>query len=362
MSQQVWRAYAIADEFRKRQITVALGGIHASVLPEEALQHADTVFIGEAENTWPQYLEDLNTGKAESIYRNESLFDLSQSKTPRYELINYNLLRSREDTIRLIPVQATRGCPHDCSFCIVPEFYGRCIRKKEPDQVVQDIEKIKALNYNSMLLFVDDNLFVDKKYIKPLLSKITPLKVNYIAQTDIRVAQDDELLQLAYNSGCNLMLIGFESIDSTNLRDVNQNSWKLKQLDNYRDSIRKIQEHGIIVFGSFIVGFDHDNSSTFHQIRDFVKENKISAHFTVLTALPGSRLYKQFRSENRFSQEVYWDNMSFYSLSHDHPNLSKNEAENGIVWLYDEVYSDDVVIDRYQAMKRNYKNLPGRWL
>jgi radical SAM superfamily enzyme YgiQ (UPF0313 family) len=213
-----------------------------------------------------------------------------------------------------------------------------------------------------MLLFVDDNLFVDKKYIKPLLSKITPLKVNYIAQTDIRVAQDDELLQLAYNSGCNLMLIGFESIDSTNLRDVNQNSWKLKQLDNYRDSIRKIQEHGIIVFGSFIVGFDHDNSSTFHQIRDFVKENKISAHFTVLTALPGSRLYKQFRSENRFSQEVYWDNMSFYSLSHDHPNLSKNEAENGIVWLYDEVYSDDVVIDRYQAMKRNYKNLPGRWL
>jgi radical SAM superfamily enzyme YgiQ (UPF0313 family) len=268
---------------------------------------------------------------------------------------------AREDAIRLIPVQATRGCPHDCNFCIVPDYYGKCIRKKEINQVVRDIERIKELNYNSMLLFVDDNLFVDRKYIKALLREIRHLRISYIAQTDIRVAQDEELLELAYQSGCNLMLIGFESVDSDNLRDLNSNNWKLKQLETYTESIRRIQEHGIIVFGSFIVGFDHDTTDSFTKICDFVTANHISAHFTILTALPGSRLYTQFLNEHRFSRETFWDNLSFYSLSFKHPHLSNAEAEKGIVWLYDEAYKDDVVLDRYRHMMQHYKKLPPRW-
>lgn len=361
MSQQAWRAYAIAAEFRKRGIPVVMGGIHASVMPEEALQHVDTVFIGEAENTWPQFLNDLAQGNPQQIYKGEALSDLHHAKTPRYDLIRYDRLMAREDAIRLIPVQATRGCPHDCNFCIVPDFYGKCIRKKDISQVVRDIERIKELNYNSMLLFVDDNLFVDRKYIKALLREIRQLRISYIAQTDIRVAQDEELLELAYQSGCNLMLIGFESIDSENLRDLNSNNWKLKQLETYTDSIRNIQKHGIIVFGSFIVGFDHDTVNTFTKIRDFVTTNHISAHFTILTALPGSRLYTQFLNEHRFSRETFWDNLSFYSLSFNHPNLSNTEAEKGIVWLYDEVYQDEVVMQRYRHMMQHYKKLPPRW-
>jgi len=362
MTQQAYRAYAIAVEFRKRNIPVVMGGIHASVLPDEALQHVDTVFVGESEDQWAIYLNDLENGTAKKIYRNDALFDLGNARIPKYNLVNYVAFRSKDTYIRLMPVQATRGCPHDCSFCIVPDLYGKCIRKKSISQVVKEIEHLKELHFDSLILFVDDNLFVDRRYIKTLMKELTPLKISYIAQTDISVAKDHELLELAYNSGCVLMLIGFESIDSHNLEEINNNKWKMKQLASYTSSINKIQEHGIIVFGSFIVGFENDDPKTFEKIRDFVIGNNISAHFTMLTALPGSRLYTQFKSENRFFRDVFWDDLSFYNLNFRHKALNRDYVEKGIVWLYDEVYSDENVIKRYRYMMQSFKNLPGRWI
>lgn len=362
MTQQAFRAYNIAFEFRKRRIPVVMGGIHASVMPEEALQHVDSVFIGESEEQWKIYLNDLKTGAVKRIYKGDSLFDLQKSKIPKYELINYDVFKLKESFIRLIPVQATRGCPHDCSFCIVPDFYGKCIRKKSISQVVKEIEYVKELKYDSLFLFVDDNLFVDRKYIKTLMKELIPLKISYIAQTDINVANDDELLELAYKSGCILMLIGFESIDSINLSEINANKWKMRQLDSYAANINKIHEKGIIVFGSFIVGFENDDSSTFQKIRDFVIENNISAHFTMLTALPGSRLYKQFKTENRFIKDVFWDDLSFYNLNFNHKHINKEMTEKGMVWLYDEVYNDENAIKRYRHMMQFFKKLPGRWI
>jgi radical SAM superfamily enzyme YgiQ (UPF0313 family) len=362
MTQQAFRAYNIAFEFRKRNIPVVMGGIHASVMPEEALQHVDSIFIGESEEQWKIYIDDLKTGAVKRIYQSDTLFDLEKSVIPKYELINYDVFKLKDSFIRLIPVQATRGCPHDCSFCIVPDFYGRCIRKKNISQVIKEIEYVKKLNYDSLFLFVDDNLFVDRKYIKTLMKELIPLKISYIAQTDIKVANDDELLELAYKSGCILMLIGFESIDSINLSEINVNKWKMRQLDSYTSSINKIQEQGIIVFGSFIVGFEHDDASTFQKIRDFVIRNNMSAHFTMLTALPGSRLYKQFKTENRFIKDVFWDDLSFYNLNFNHKHINKEMAEKGIVWLYDEVYNDENAINRYRHMMQLFKQLPGRWI
>jgi radical SAM superfamily enzyme YgiQ (UPF0313 family) len=361
MSQQAYRAYEIAGRFRKNKIPVVMGGIHASVLPDEALMHVDTVFIGEAEENWPLYLKELQSGNERNVYKSTSLFKFDSICIPRYELINYELFKKMEAFIRLMSVQATRGCPHDCNFCIVPDFYGRSLRKKPIDQVISEIQYIKNLNFNSMLLFVDDNLFVDRKYSKALLRELIPLKVNYIAQTDIQVANDEELLELAYRSGCNLMLIGFESLDSSNLSDINRNKWKMKQLQSYKENIRKIQEKGIIVFGSFIIGFDHDDASTFERTRDFVLENNISAHFTILTALPGSRLYEKFKSEKRFNRDIFWDQLSFYSLNFKHPNITNEMAEKGIVWLYDEIYNDQHAAKRYRHMMQQYKHLPARW-
>jgi radical SAM superfamily enzyme YgiQ (UPF0313 family) len=362
MTQQASRAYEIADEFHKRNVKVVMGGIHASVLPEEALIHVDTVFIGEAEEEWEVYLNDLKTGSEKRVYKRGTLSNLDNSLLPRYELINYELFRSKDSFIRLLPVQATRGCPHDCNFCIVPDFYGRCIRKKKISQVIKEIEYLKNLNYDSLLLFVDDNFFVDRKYIKELMNELIPLKINYIAQTDIKVANDNELLELAYRSGCVLMLIGFESIDPRNLSEINVNNWKLKQLDSYTESIKRIQKKGIIVFGSFIIGFENDDALTFENIRNFVLENNISAHFTMLTALPGSRLYEQFKKDDRFFEDVFWKDLSFYNLNFRHNHIRKEMAEKGIVWLYDEVYSDDNAMRRYRNMIQIYKSLQKRWI
>ncbi|MBN1157985.1 MAG: B12-binding domain-containing radical SAM protein [Bacteroidales bacterium] len=362
MSQQAFRAYEIAGHFRNRNIPVAMGGIHATVLPEEAAGHVDAVFVGEAEESWPAYLHDLKTGNEKKIYRNEKLFALDKALTPRYELIPYDLLKSKDNYIRLIPVEATRGCPHDCSFCIVPEYYGRTLRKKSLKQIVEEIRTIKQLKYDSLVLFVDDNLFASHPYSKALLRELIPLKINYIAQTDIRVASDPELLDLAYRSGCVLMLIGFESIDTGNLEGINRNNWKMKQVGTYMDGIKKIQKSGILVFGSFIIGFENDDSRTFEKIRDFVVGNNISAHFTILTALPGCRLYEQMKRENKFFRDVFWDDLSFYTLYFKHPNIDREMAEKGIVWLYDEVYNDENSLKRYRHMMPLFKELPERWV
>jgi radical SAM superfamily enzyme YgiQ (UPF0313 family) len=361
MSQQAYRAYEIAREYKNKNIPVAMGGIHATVLPDEALEYADSIFIGEAESTWETYLNDLKSGSEKRIYKCINLSNLNNSLIPRYDLIKYELFKSKDAFIRLIPVQATRGCPHDCNFCIVPEYYGRRIRKKGTSQVIKEIEYLKRLNYDSLLLFVDDNLFVDRSYIKALMRELIPLKVNYIAQTDIKVAADPEILELAYRSGCILMLIGFESIDSQNLSEINRNQWKMKQLNSYSESIRRIQENGIIVFGSFIIGFENDNVSTFQKIRDFVLEHNISAHFTMLTALPGSRLYEQFRNEDRFFKDVFWDDFSFYNINFRHAHIDRAQAEKGIVWLYNEVYNDENAMKRYRHMMQFFKKLGDRW-
>jgi radical SAM superfamily enzyme YgiQ (UPF0313 family) len=361
MSQQASRAYAIAAIFRKKNIPVVMGGIHASVLPEEALLHVDTVFLGEAEELWKLFLDDFRNGNEKRIYKSETLFNLEKSIIPRYDLINYTLLKSNDSHINLIPIQATRGCPHDCNFCIVSKYYGKKIRKKSVSQILKEVEYLKSNNYDSLVLFVDDNLFVDRKFSKELLKKLIPLKISYIAQTDVRVSNDDELLELAYQSGCVLMLIGFESIDRVNLCDVNTNKWKMNQLDTYRVSIKKIQEKGIIVFGAFIIGFENDSESSFEKIKNFVLDTNISAHFTILTALPGSRLYDQFKAENKFFNDVYWDDLSFYNISFKHEKISRSIAEKQIIRLYDEVYSDENTLKRYYQQIQHFKKLQPRW-
>ncbi len=361
MTQQANRAYEIANEFKCRNKTVAMGGIHSSVLPDEALKHVDTVFVGEAEELWPVYLEDLASGKEKKLYESTALFDLKKSITPCYELINYDKYNRLDAYFKFLPVQATRGCPHDCSFCITTKFYGKKIRKKEIDQIVADIKHLKKYSSNSLLLFVDDNLFVDKNFAKSLLKELIPLNIKYIAQSDVKVAEDDELLKLAYLSGCIMIFIGFESLNPESLGAINANAFKMKQYHNYTSSIKKIQESGIVVFGAFVVGFEHDDLSTFNNIRDFVLKNHIPGQFTLLTPLPGSRIYDEFLTEGRLTDENFWNNCSFFSMTFKHDHLNKEEAENGIIGLHDEVFNEENTLKRLIHMKNIYKNLPQRW-
>jgi radical SAM superfamily enzyme YgiQ (UPF0313 family) len=361
MSQQAYRAYEIADIFRKKNIPVVMGGIHATIMPEEALKHVDTVFIGESEELWGQFLIDFHAGKVKKRYRNEVHFDLTKSLIPRYDLINYEQFKKYDNCFKFLPIQATRGCPHDCSFCVVSKFYGKKIRKKPIKQVVNEIMYLKKLNYDSLLFFTDDNLFVDRKYSKELLKALIPLKIKYIGLSDVKMADDDELLKLAYLSGCLIIFVGFESIESDALNEVNSNNWKMQQLQNYKEAINKIQNNGIVVFGGFVMGFKNDDLSTFDHVKDFVLEHKIAAQFTLLTPLPGSRVYDQFKSEGRLIQETFWDKCSFFDMTFRHDNMSKEDAENKMIWLHDEVFKEENVMKRNKHMMEIYKKLPPRW-
>jgi len=362
MTQQAYRAYEIAGEFRKRNIPVVMGGIHASVLPDEALEHVDTVFVGEAEDTWGVFLDDFKAGQEKKTYRPEHHFDLSKAPVPKYDLLNFSAFKDSDTYFNYIPIQATRGCPHDCSFCVVTKLYGGKIRKKSISHVIEEIEYLQKYNKESLILFADDNLFVDKPYSKELLKALIPLKIKYFAQTDISIAEDDELLKLAYQSGCHIAFIGFESLRAESLGEINRNKWKMKQVEKYAQSIKKIQENGIVAFGAFVIGFQNDDLTVFDEISDFTVQNNMPGQFTLATPIPGSRLYESLHSEGKLFNQVFWNECNFYNLVFRHDKLSKKEAQESLINLYETVFNDENTLKRLMYMKNMYKKLPPRWM
>jgi radical SAM superfamily enzyme YgiQ (UPF0313 family) len=362
MTHQADRAYEIAGLFRKLEVPVVMGGIHVSILPEEAAEFVDTVIVGEAEELWGVYLNDLISGKEKKYYKNEKIIDLQYSPVPRYDLLDIPLIKENQKYFHMIPIQTSRGCPHDCNFCVAQEIYGKRIRKKKVDQVIQELMYLRKYCKDSLVFFADDNMFVDKKFVKQLLKELIPLKIKYMAQTDVNIGNDPELLQLMYLSGCQIIFIGFESVVPDSLDEINTNKWKLKQSIYYSDIIRKIQDKGIVAFGGFIIGFRHDTLDSFSKIRDFIKENNIPAAFTLLTPLPGSKIRDELVAENRLLPDLNWEDYSLYNLLFRHDHFSKEEAEHSLIWLYNEVFSPEINLHRTLFLKSIYKNLSPRWI
>ncbi len=359
MTQQAPKAYQIASEFRKRNVYVVIGGIHASVLPDEALQHADTVMVGEAEETWPAFLEDFRNNRAKRVYTGSSLVDITKSPVPRYDLLRgKGYFRDASRFYNMVPLQATRGCPHDCEFCLVSKIYGKRIRKKKIEQIKKEVLSIKANTPNKVLLFADDNLFVDNKYAKELVMALKELRIRWWAQTDIAFGDDEELLSMAYDGGCLIVLIGFESIHPKNLAEMNRTKWKYKQLVKYWKNIERIQSHGIQVFGSFIFGLDNDSPDVFRAVVEFMEENHITGQLTIATPLPGSRLEERLKSENRLLPEYgQWERCTFFDVLFDPKLMSKKELEDGFIWAYQQVFSESSFSKRAEYLKYAYRRL-----
>ncbi len=211
------------------------------------------------------------------IYRNFSLneSDLSASPIPRYDLLGEDYF-SLGQGYRMLPVQTTRGCPRSCDFCSVPQIYGRAFRKKSADQIIREVEAARAAAPNQLFLFADDNMFINRRFSKELLKALIPLRIRYLAQSDIGIARDKELLRLMYQSGCTMLLVGLESLSQDNLKNVD--GFKSKMLKNYHEYVKRIQDNGIVVLGAFIVGFDHDDSSVFDRISEFVLDTQLTPH------------------------------------------------------------------------------------
>jgi|LSQX01.3.fsa_nt_gb radical SAM superfamily enzyme YgiQ (UPF0313 family) len=342
MTNQINRAYSISDEFRRRGIKVVIGGVHASVLPEEAKMHADSVFEGEAEKLWPKFMEDLLRGEIRPHYKSEQEVDVSTAPIPRFDLLDIK-------NHKIVPIQTSRGCPHKCEFCSSSTIFGTKFRFKKVEQVVKEIEALKKVWNRPYIYFADDNMTANRKYAKELMKAIIPLKIRWQGYSDIAVAQDEELLELLYKSGCTHLLIGLESLSYDNLGIIE--SWKANQLDKYTTNIEKIQSHGIGVFGSFILGLDNDTTSVFQNLRNFILDNNLfGAIITVQTPLPGTRLYDRIKKDNRILN-YNWDYYTLFDVVCKPVNMSVEELEEGFAWVYKEIYSLEAVKKRSMHFK-----------
>jgi radical SAM superfamily enzyme YgiQ (UPF0313 family) len=350
MTQQASQAYEIAGAFRNRSIPVVIGGIHATVMPQEVKEHCDAVFIGEAEYTWPVFLNDFNNGVIKQFYKSEKPADMAASPLPRYDLVNKN-------NYRVIWMQTSRGCPHDCEFCSASRVYGYTYRHKSISGIIEELQCIKKIWPHARINFADDNLFVDKHFSKELIKHIKKLNIRWFAQTDISVAYDNELLNLLKESGCTTLFIGFESISEKSLESINKNSWKLKQFSNYSNAIEKIQSRGIGIVGAFIIGFDGDTKEIISELSDFIIENNIFVpQITILTPLPGSRLYERLKNENRILNNP-WKHYTFTEINYIPKNISIEDLKNELYSIYEKVYSRETRYNVLNHFKTIFKTI-----
>jgi radical SAM superfamily enzyme YgiQ (UPF0313 family) len=355
-SAQIDEAYELADMYREAGVPVVMGGTHVIAEPDEAKMHADSIAIGEAESLWPAIIGDFRGNRLKPVYKDElkASYDLAASPVPRYDLLamgDYNR----------VTVQTSRGCPHDCEVCAGSKLFGPGFRQKPVDLVVKELERIKEMWPKPFIEFADDNTFVDKGWAKDFLTAIIPLDIKWFTETDISVAEDEELLQLMYRSGCYQLLVGLESTSKASLDGIDTHGWKLKRRDGYMEAIRRIQRNGVTVNGCFVVGLDGDTPAIFEEIRQFIEESGLlEAQVTVLTPYPGTRLRARLEREGRLFEEKYWDRCTMFDLTFEPLNMTPGELEAGLLWIYGEIYNEKEYLGRKRRYMDIIKNLPGR--
>lgn len=329
MTVQAVRAYEIAQAYKSRGILTVIGGIHATILPFEAVKYADVVIVGEGEVLFPTFIQDFIQGKYKNIYQEENPggFDLKNCIPPRYDLL-------KDYDYPIINLYTTRGCPRRCNFCCASNVYGTKYRRKTNRQIREEIALITKLYPDKLLLFADDNLFVLRKESKELLRDIGAWNIRWIAQTDISVAEDEELLQLMYQSGCQWIVIGFESVSESSLKNLENVSFKSKYLHDYEKKVKKIQEYGIKVYGTFIVGLDEDTQNVFLDTAKFIIDcNLYGANITVPTPLPGTNLRDKLSEENRILSNN-WSEYTLWDVVISPKQMEVSELEEGLLTLY----------------------------
>lgn len=285
------RAYELSARFRSRGITTVMGGPHVTLVPDDAQPHADSIVVGYAEETWPQLLRDFTRGDLKPRYEQQPSLDLARRPFAHRDLLPTS--RYLTDNV----FEATRGCVHDCDFCVVPSAWGRKPLQKPTHEVVADIEQHLARRRSRQIIFVDLNLIADRAYATELFTALIPLRVRWYGLATTLIGRDDALLDLAARSGCQGLLIGFESISPANLRLSRKG---FNQPDDYAAQVAKLHAKGIAVQGCFTFGMDEDDPDIFERTARFAIDAKIDLpRFAIVTPFPGTALYRRLADEKR---------------------------------------------------------------
>lgn len=327
------RCYAYADYFRKKGKTVFMGGVHPSMLPDEAAQHADVVFTGFSEQTFPQFIRDYLKGEYQKFYHQNADFTIVGRPTPRRELLN------SKRYITTKTVEAIRGCCHTCSFCAYPAAFGRCVYKRPVKEVVAEIEAL----HTKHVTFPDVNLITDRAYAIELFTALIPLKIIWLGLVTSSVGIDDELMTVFRKSGCRGLLIGFESITQESQQYIHKG---VNKVDSYVELMKKLHDNGILVQGCFAFGGDEEDESVFDRTVEMIINAKIDLpRFSILTPFPQTDYYRQLEKEGRIIER----NWAMYDVQHCvyQPKLmTKEQLEAGTDRAWRATYSTGNIMKR----------------
>lgn len=334
------RCYAYADMFRSRGIPVAMGGVHVSMLPEEASQHADIIFTGFAEYTFPQMIRDFVQGKARARYDQEPGFHLEHKVIPRRDLLK------KHAYITTNTLEAVRGCSLPCTFCAYPTAFGRTVHKREVAEVIQEVLALKS----RLILFPDVNLMADRAYAKQLFSALIPHDKQWMGLVTSHIGLDDEMLRIFEKSGCKGLLIGFESITQNTQGYINKG---VNQVSDYGELMKKLHDRGILVQGCFAFGSDEEDASVFERTLEMVTKTKIDLpRYSILTPFPKTKLYADLEAEGR----IFERDWAMYDVEHCvfiPKKMTVEQLIEGISWTWENTYSMKNIAQRLWPFERS---------
>lgn len=290
------RAYQIASEYRRRGVPVVMGGFHATLVPDEVARFAEAVVVGEGEQLFPRVIEDFRNGRMQRMYRADGRSDISLVSPDRsiFEGKRY---------LKLGLVEAARGCRFRCEFCAITSFFGATQTRRPAELVLEEIRRMKATR--KLFFFVDDNIASSMDAAKEFYSALIPLNIRWVSQASITMTHDDELLAIMKRSGCQGVLIGFESLNRANLDAMNKSFNHSR--GGFEAALRKLHEHRLRLYATFVFGYDHDTLESFDTTVRFCERHKIfMAAFNHLTPFPGTPLYHRLEKEERLLHERWW--------------------------------------------------------
>jgi radical SAM superfamily enzyme YgiQ (UPF0313 family) len=379
------RAYQIAEKFKKRGIPVVMGGVHASMLPQEALRHVDAVVVGEAEEVWPDLIEDLKRGQMRRIYVGSELVDPSHLPLPRRELLNKTFY------VPLKLLETTRGCPHHCDFCGVSKFFGFRYRNRPISEIGRELKTLfqegpvinlvlkrilsllsKDLPYflkRRLLYIIDSNIAGDKRFCLDLLSLLKEFDLLWYGHAPVSIAFDQKLLEGFVQSGCIAINIGFESFSTKNLNTMGKG---FNQPSRYAEAVKRIHDQGIGIMGTFIVGLDDDDPGVFQRIIDFCIDSKLDwALAFIMAPYPGTDSFLRLEKEGRILCRD-WEKYDSLKAVYQPLLMSVEELEKGMRRVWKEVFSTSSIYQRiikrpwvhplfYLAMNWQFHQLTKTW-